>query len=88
MWDVSANHGKKTMDHDQLMDKIKTRLDETDKKIDRNNDKLDHLKDDLHEYNLKTAILETQMAGVVKVGLMILAAVIGIISFGYKKGMF
>ena len=76
------------MDHIQLMDRIKERLSETDKKIDRNNDKLDSLKEELHKDNVRTAVLENQMAGVIKLGLMILAAIIGIVTFGIKKGMF
>lgn len=85
---VSARLGKMLMDHKELMTQINKRLDETDQKIDRNDNKLDDLKNDLHSYNIKTAILETKMSGIIGTGLLIVSAIIGIISFGIKKGLF
>jgi len=75
------------MDQTDLYSKIETRLEKTDDKIDRNNEKLDDLKDDLHNYNVKTAILETQMSGIVKFILLLAAAAIGIVGFLIKKGL-
>lgn len=67
---------------------LENRLNKTDQKIDRNNEELKALREDLYKYNIKTAVLENQMAGVTKIGFIILAAIIGIITFGIKKGIF
>jgi len=69
------------MDHTQLLDKIEDRLDKTDQKIDS-------LRDELNRYSLKVAVLEAQMAGVTKVGVISLAALVSIIVWGLKKGFF
>ena len=76
------------MDHEQLMEQIKHRLDETDAKIDRNNEKLDDLRKDFHEYSVKTAVLETQMSGIAKVSMLLMGSAIGIIAYIFKKGIF
>ncbi len=76
------------MDHKELQDALESRLDRTDDKIDRNMDEVKALRTELHAYSIKTAILENQMSGVVKIGFLMLSSVIGIIVLGIKKGMF
>ena len=76
------------MDHIQLKEALESRLDKTDEKIDRNMLEVQALRAELHNDRIKTAVLENQMSGVIKVGFALLTAVIGIITFGIKKGMF
>ena len=85
---VSVNHGKINMDHQQLMDQINKRLDETDTKIDRNDESINKLRDDLHADKIKMAVVETQMAGVVKFLFLIISSLVGIVGYAIKKGIF
>ena len=68
------------MDHNQLKEALDKRFDKTDDKIDR-------LREDISKDQARTAVLENQMAGVIKVGFLILSAVIGIIAHIVRGGI-
>lgn len=75
------------MDHNELKEALERRLDKTDEKIDRNMEEVKALRDDLSHDRIKTAILENQMAGVVKVGLVLFSSVVGMIAYAIKQGL-
>lgn len=75
------------MDHHELKEALERRLDKTDEKIDRNMDEVKALREDISQDRIKTAILENQMSGVVKIGLLLLSSVIGIAAYVVKQGM-
>ena len=68
------------MDHNELKDALEKRFDKTDEKIDE-------LRKDISEDRIRTAVLENQMSGVVKLGLIIFTAVVGIIVRIFKEGL-
>lgn len=74
------------MDHQELLDRVSHRLDSTDKNIDKNLQAIESLREDLQKHSTKTAVLETKMAGVMKVGGIGLTAIIGIIVSLFMKG--
>lgn len=75
------------MDHKELQDALEKRLDKTDVKIEKNLEEVKALRGDINKEVVKTAILENQMAGVTKIGLIILVAVVGIITHIIKEGI-
>ena len=75
------------MDHTELKDALESRLDKTDEKIEKNLEEVQALRKDINKEVVKTAILENQMAGVIKVGLLLLAAVVGLIVNIFKGGI-
>ena len=75
------------MDHKELQDALEKRLDKTDLKIEKNLEEVKALRNDINKEVVKTAILENQMAGVIKVGFLVLAAVIGIIAHIVRGGI-
>ena len=75
------------MDHKELQEALEKRLDKTDVKIEKNLEEVKALRNDINKEVVKTAILENQMAGVIKVGFLILSAVIGIIAHIVRGGI-
>ena len=73
--------------HKELLEEIDKRLQKTDEKIDATAVKVDEVKEELHKYNIKTAVLEAQMSGVVKFTLLVIGSGIGIISYIIKQGI-
>lgn len=73
------------MDHAELMQKIEQRFNNTDKKIEEAKGVIEEVKKDLTKYAIKTAVLETQMSGVVRFGLIIATSVVGIIATMFLK---
>jgi len=68
------------MNHLELIEKLDQRFDKTDAKIDA-------LKDELHEYSRKTAVLESQVSGLINVGLLITASALGVLAYFFQQGV-
>jgi len=74
-------------DHAVIVAEISKRLEKTDKKIDKISYQIDELRKEQHEYSIKTAVLETQMSGVVKFVLLVVGAGVSIITYLLKQGI-
>lgn len=79
--------GRRVMNHDELLTRLDDRLKQTDRKIDASVEEIKELRKDLSKYATKTAVLENQMAGVVRVGFLIVGAVITILIKVFTKGL-
>lgn len=72
-----SDDNKRTMDHQELLNKLTHRLDTTDEKIAGVAEGIKELNNALHKYTTKTAVLESQMNGVIKVGVIFMTATVG-----------
>ena len=75
------------MDFQDLKESLENRLDNIDEKIGEGTEEVKLLREDITDYRVKTAVLENQMAGIVKIGFVILTSIVGLVTYALRKGL-
>lgn len=75
------------MDFQDLKESLENRLDNIDERIGESTEEVKLLREDITDYRVKTAVLENQMAGIVKIGFVILTSIVGLVTYALRKGL-
>ena len=75
------------MDFQDLKESLETRLDNIDERIGESTEEVKLLREDISDYRVKTAVLENQMSGIVKIGFVILTSIVGLVTYALRKGL-